>query len=329
MDVSHSLLNARIQEVSKSLDQVKADLQRPAHHFFNQIEQGMSEHLTPDLQLSVMQACNAAYVQAMQQSRYFQQTVSAYPPVPSLSRLTSMPTSAAYHCTATSIPSSAGHHYSTTTMPSAVGYPTTTTMTTAAWTSSTDTTMQQDPGMAFRTATTTMQQDPGMAFRTATTTMQQDPGMAFRTATTTMQQDPGMAFRSTSAMDSGMAFRSTSAMDSGMAAHSTSTKVSGIAARATSAMDSGMAARSTSTMDADAVQPDPDRSPTTTPRHMSPPRPPTTRQSPKKTEKKNRGLLAFLPFTSQCVCNVRFVSPFQCVSSLSCVKPHPRTTRPQ
>ncbi|XP_077136996.1 uncharacterized protein LOC143793961 [Ranitomeya variabilis] len=85
MDVSHSLLNARIQEVSKSLDQVKADLQRPAHHFFNQIEQGMSEHLTPDLQLRVMQACNAAYVQAMQQSRYFQQTVAAYPPVPSLS----------------------------------------------------------------------------------------------------------------------------------------------------------------------------------------------------------------------------------------------------
>ncbi|XP_077123735.1 uncharacterized protein LOC143781070 [Ranitomeya variabilis] len=181
MDISHNLLNARIQEVTKSLEQVKADLQRPPHHFFNQIEQGMSEHLTPDLQLSVMQACNATYVQAMQQSQYFQQTVSAYPPVPSLSRLTSMPTSAAYHCTATSIPSTAGHHYSTTTMPSAVGHPTATTMTTAApaWTSSTDTMMQQNPGMAFRTATTTMQQDPGMAFRTATTTMQQDPGMAF------------------------------------------------------------------------------------------------------------------------------------------------------
>ncbi|CAJ0940426.1 unnamed protein product [Ranitomeya imitator] len=156
-----------------------------------------------------------------------------------------------------------GHHYSASTMPSAVVH---TTVTTAApaWTSSTDTTMQQDPGMAFRTATTTMQQDPGMAFRTATTTMQQDagmafrtapttmqqdPGMSFRTATTTMQQDPGMAFRSTRAMDSGMAARSTSAMDSGMAARSTSTMDSGMAAHPTSAMDSGMAARSTSTMD--------------------------------------------------------------------------------
>ncbi|XP_077117207.1 uncharacterized protein LOC143773739 [Ranitomeya variabilis] len=309
MDVSHSLLNARIKEVSKSLDQVKADLQRPAHHFFNQIEQGMSEHLTPDLQLSVMQACNAAYVQAMQQSRYFQQTVGAYPPVPSLSRLSSMPTSAASHCTATSIPSTAGHHYSTTTMPSAVGHPTATTMTTAAtaWTSSTDTTMQQDPGMAFRTATSTMQQDPGMAFRTATSTMQQDPGMAFRTATSTMQQDPGMAFRtatSTMQQDPGMAFRtatstmqqdpgmafhtatSTMQHDPGMAFRSISAMDSGMAARSTSAMDSGMAACSTSTMDSDTVQPDPDRSPATTPRHMSPPRPPTTRQTQKNNRKK-------------------------------------------
>ncbi|XP_069616224.1 uncharacterized protein [Ranitomeya imitator] len=169
MDVSHNLLNARIQEVTKSLDQVKADLQRPAHHFFNHIEQDMSEHLTPDLQLSVMQACNAAFVQAMQQSRYLQQTVAAYPTVQSLSRLTSMPTSAAYHCTATSIPSTGRLHYSANTMTSAVGHPTATTVTTAApaWTSSTDTTMHQDPGVAFRTGPTTMPQDPAMAFRTA------------------------------------------------------------------------------------------------------------------------------------------------------------------
>ncbi|XP_069601649.1 uncharacterized protein [Ranitomeya imitator] len=173
MDVSHNLLNCRIQEVTKSLDQVKADLQRPAHHFFNQIEQGMSEHLSPDLQLSVMQACNAAFVQAMQQSRNLEQTVAAYPTVPSLSRLTSMPTSAAYHCTATSIPSTGGLHYSANTMTSAVGHPTATTVTTAAlaWTSSTDTTMQQDPGVAFRTAPP-MQQDPGMAFRLGPTPMQ-------------------------------------------------------------------------------------------------------------------------------------------------------------
>ncbi|XP_069593739.1 uncharacterized protein [Ranitomeya imitator] len=302
LDTAISHMSTRIQEVTKSLDRVKADLQRPAHHFFNQIEQGMSEHLTPDLQLSVMQACNAAYVQAMKQSRYFQQTVAAYAPVPTLSRLTSMPTSAAYHCTATSISSTAGHHYSTTTtMPSAVGQ--TTTMTTSApdWTSSTDTTMQQqDPGMAFRTATTMQQQDPGMAFR-STTTMQQDPGMAFRSTTNMMLQDPGisfhsmstmdpgMAFCSTSTMDPGMAFRSTSTMDSGMAARSMSTMDSGMAARSTSTMDSGMAARSTSAMDSgmaacstSTVQPDPDRSSTTTmPRHMSPPRLPRTWRSQK------------------------------------------------
>ncbi|XP_069602801.1 uncharacterized protein [Ranitomeya imitator] len=65
LDTVISHMNTRIQEVTKSLDQVKADIQRPAHHFFNQIEQGMSENLTPDLQLSVMQACNAAYVQAV------------------------------------------------------------------------------------------------------------------------------------------------------------------------------------------------------------------------------------------------------------------------
>ncbi|XP_077136871.1 uncharacterized protein LOC143793761 [Ranitomeya variabilis] len=177
MDVSHNLLNCHIQEVTKSLDQVKADLQRPAHHFFNQIQQGMSEHLSPDLQLSVMQACNAAFVQAMQQSRYLQQTVAAYPTVPSLSRLTSLPTSAAYHCTAISIPSTGGLHYSANTMTSAVGHPTATTVTTAApaWTSSTDTTMQQNPGVAFRPGPTTMQQDPSVSFRPGPTTMQQDP----------------------------------------------------------------------------------------------------------------------------------------------------------
>ncbi|XP_077112504.1 uncharacterized protein LOC143767867 [Ranitomeya variabilis] len=303
MDISLSHMNTRIQEVTKSLGQVKANLQRPAHHFFNQIEQGMLEHLTPDLQLSVMQACNAAYVQAMQQSRYFQQTVAAYPPVPSLSQLTSMPTSAAYHCTATSIPSTAGHHYSTTTMPSAVGQPTATTMTTAApaWTSSTDTTMQQqDLGMAFR-STTTMQQDPSMAFR-STSTM--DPGMAFRSTTTTMQQDPGMTFRTATTMqqDPGMASGSTSAMDSGMAAHSTSTMDSGMAAHSTSTMDSGMAARSMGTMDSGTVQPDPDRSSTTTiPRHISPPRLPRTRQSQKGKKKQNRLLVFLHPHLPVCL----------------------------
>ncbi|XP_077127761.1 uncharacterized protein LOC143783228 [Ranitomeya variabilis] len=158
LDTAISHISTHIQEVTTALAQVKADLQRPAHHFFNQIEQGMSEHLSPELQITVMQACNAAYVQAMQQSRYFQQTVGAFPTVPTLSRFTSMPTSAAYHCTATSIPNTAGPYYSTTNMPSAVGQPTATTMTTAApdWASSTATTMlpPQDPGLAFPATTT-------------------------------------------------------------------------------------------------------------------------------------------------------------------------------
>ncbi|XP_077155348.1 uncharacterized protein LOC143817746 [Ranitomeya variabilis] len=156
LDTAISHMSTRIQ-VTTALAQVKADLQRPAHHFFNQVEQGMSEHLSPELQITVMQACNAAYVQAMQQSRYFQQTVGAFPTVPTLSRFTSMPTSATYYCTATSIPNTAGPYYSTTTMPSAVGQPTATTMTTAApaWASSTATSMlpPQDPGLAFPATT--------------------------------------------------------------------------------------------------------------------------------------------------------------------------------
>ncbi|XP_077112403.1 uncharacterized protein LOC143767765 [Ranitomeya variabilis] len=62
LDTAISHMSTRIQEVTTALAQVKADLQRPAHHFFNQIEQGMSEHLSPELQITVMQACNAAYV---------------------------------------------------------------------------------------------------------------------------------------------------------------------------------------------------------------------------------------------------------------------------
>ncbi|XP_069611643.1 uncharacterized protein [Ranitomeya imitator] len=81
LDTAISHMSTRIQEVTTALAQVKADLQRPAHHVLNQIEQGMSEHLTPDLQISVMQACSAAYVQAMQQSQCFQQTVACAHPV--------------------------------------------------------------------------------------------------------------------------------------------------------------------------------------------------------------------------------------------------------
>ncbi|XP_069584404.1 uncharacterized protein [Ranitomeya imitator] len=37
MEISLSHMNTRIQEVTKSLDQVKADLQRPAHHFLSKL----------------------------------------------------------------------------------------------------------------------------------------------------------------------------------------------------------------------------------------------------------------------------------------------------
>ncbi|XP_077141180.1 uncharacterized protein LOC143805569 [Ranitomeya variabilis] len=210
MDVTHNLLNCRIQDVAKSVDQLKADLKKPAHHFFNQILEGMSEHLSPDLQLSVMQACNVAFVQAMQQSQ--SRNVAAYPTVPSLSQVNTIPTSAAYHCTATSIPSTGVLHYSANTMTSAVGHPTATTVTTAApaWTSSADTTMTQDPGVAYRPGTLPMQQDPSMQYRTGPPQMQQDPGLAFRTGPTPMQQDRGLAYLTGPTpmqQDRGVAFR--------------------------------------------------------------------------------------------------------------------------
>ncbi|XP_077155782.1 uncharacterized protein LOC143818319 [Ranitomeya variabilis] len=207
LDTAISHMSTRIQEVTTALAQVKADLQRPAHHFFNQIEQGMSEHLSPELQITVMQACNAAYVQAMQQSRYFQQTVGTFPTVPTLSRFTSMPTSAAYHCTATSIPNTSGPYYSTTTMPSAVGQPTATTMTTAApaWASSTATSMlpPPDPALVFPGTTTTRLPlpDPALAFSGTTTTRLPlpDPALAFSGTTTTRLPlpDPALAFSGT------------------------------------------------------------------------------------------------------------------------------------
>ncbi|XP_077151925.1 uncharacterized protein LOC143815964 [Ranitomeya variabilis] len=210
MDVTHNLLNCRIQDVAKSVDQLKADLKKPAHHFFNQILEGMSEHLSPDLQLSVMQACNVAFVQAMQQSQ--SRNVAAYPTVPSLSQVNTIPTSAAYHCTATSIPSTGVLHYSANTMTSAVGHPTATTVTTAApaWTSSADTTMTQDPGVAYRPGTLPMQQDPSMQYRTGPPQMQQDPGLAFRTGPTPMQQDRGLSYLTGPTpmqQDRGVAFR--------------------------------------------------------------------------------------------------------------------------
>ncbi|XP_073436796.1 uncharacterized protein [Dendrobates tinctorius] len=135
-----ALMENRFQAVDRRLNSLEADLNRPAHHFFHQIERGMAEHLSPDLQLNVMQTCNTAYMQAMQQSQYVQQSAVAFPTVPPLTRFTPLPTSAAYHCMSTCIPSHAGHQY-TTTRPSAAGHFPATTMASAApaWTTTTTT----------------------------------------------------------------------------------------------------------------------------------------------------------------------------------------------
>ncbi|XP_073405540.1 uncharacterized protein [Dendrobates tinctorius] len=55
------------KEVNKCLDRLEADLERPAQHFFSAIEWSMSENLTPQLQLNLMQACQVAYSHALQQ----------------------------------------------------------------------------------------------------------------------------------------------------------------------------------------------------------------------------------------------------------------------
>ncbi|XP_073436263.1 uncharacterized protein [Dendrobates tinctorius] len=138
VDSSFNHIDHCFQSVESRLDRLEADLNRPAHHFFSKIERAMAEHLSPDLQLTVMQACNNAFLQAIQQSQYGQQPVVAFPCVPQLSRFTSLSTSAAYQCTATFIPSQAEHHY-TTPRPIAAGHSTTTTMPSAApvWTSTT------------------------------------------------------------------------------------------------------------------------------------------------------------------------------------------------
>ncbi|XP_073424486.1 uncharacterized protein [Dendrobates tinctorius] len=126
LESGFALMENRFQAVDHLLDRLEADLNRPVHHFFHEIEQGMAEHLSPDLQLNVMQA--------VQQSQYMQQSVVAFPMVPPLTRFTSLPTSA-YHCMATCIPNHAGHQYTTTRL-SAAGHSPTTTMASAApsWT---------------------------------------------------------------------------------------------------------------------------------------------------------------------------------------------------
>ncbi|XP_073406339.1 uncharacterized protein [Dendrobates tinctorius] len=181
MERGFNHMEHHFHSVDQRLDRLEADLNRPAHHFFSKIEQGMAEHLSPEQQLSVLQACNTAYLQAMQQNRYEQQSVVSFPTVPPLTRYTSLPTSAAYHCTVTCIPSEAGHHYTTPSLSAAGHSSATTTMASPAPVWSTTTAppawSQTTTEPAWATDTTSQQQRS-----TASTPQQQS------TASTPRQQ---------------------------------------------------------------------------------------------------------------------------------------------
>ncbi|XP_073402335.1 uncharacterized protein [Dendrobates tinctorius] len=185
-------INTLFQDVNRCLDHLEADLRRPAQHFFHTIEWGMSEHLTPELQLNVMQACNAAYVQAMQQTRYFQQPHVAFPPVPPLSRFSSLLSSSAYHCTATTMPSPAAHHYTTTTMPGAAELHSTTMLSPAPVRPSTATTIPGEDPARLSTATTMPGQDHA---RLSTTTTMPGPDPARPSTSSAEPTTPTLPWR--------------------------------------------------------------------------------------------------------------------------------------
>ncbi|XP_069618542.1 uncharacterized protein [Ranitomeya imitator] len=84
----------KMSNIERRLENIETDLSRPAKHFFNAIHNGMVEHLTPELQISVMQGCNNVYVTALQQARVMQSATNV-PAVPSLAAMT--PTPAAEH----------------------------------------------------------------------------------------------------------------------------------------------------------------------------------------------------------------------------------------
>ncbi|XP_069625580.1 glutaminyl-peptide cyclotransferase isoform X3 [Ranitomeya imitator] len=84
----------KMSNIDRRLETIESELSRPAKHFFSAIQKGMVEHLTPELQISVMQACNNAYVTALQQARVMQ-SATTMPAVPSLAAMA--PTPAAEH----------------------------------------------------------------------------------------------------------------------------------------------------------------------------------------------------------------------------------------
>ncbi|XP_073420683.1 uncharacterized protein [Dendrobates tinctorius] len=190
MERGFTHMEHRFHSVDQRLDRLEADLNRPAHHFFSKIEQGMAEHLSPEQQLNVLQACNTAFLQAMQQNQYVQHSLVSFPSVPPLTRFTTVPTSAAYHSTATCIPSQAGHRY-TTPMPSAAGHSTpATTMASAApvWSTTTATVPTSWNTATAQPAWATTTYSPGRSTDTTSLSRSTDTTSPSRSTATTQHQ---------------------------------------------------------------------------------------------------------------------------------------------
>ncbi|XP_073415962.1 uncharacterized protein [Dendrobates tinctorius] len=185
MERGFNQMEHRFHSVEQRLDRLEADLNRPVHHFFSKIEKDMAEHLSPEQQLNVLQACNNAFLQAMQHNRYGQQSVVSFPPVPPLTRFTSLPTCAAYHCTDTSIQSQDTHRYTTKSL-SAAGHFTNTTMASAAPVWSTTAT----PMHAWSTATTMQIWNSPATTTTCSSPAATIPPARTSTATATTEQQP-------------------------------------------------------------------------------------------------------------------------------------------
>ncbi|XP_069607464.1 uncharacterized protein [Ranitomeya imitator] len=83
-------MDTALSNIDRRLETMESELSRPAKHFFSAIAKGMVEHLTPELQISVMQACNTAYVRALQQGQRMQ-SATTMPVVPSLASMTLTP----------------------------------------------------------------------------------------------------------------------------------------------------------------------------------------------------------------------------------------------
>ncbi|XP_077136689.1 uncharacterized protein LOC143793526 isoform X3 [Ranitomeya variabilis] len=82
-------MDTRLSNIDRRLENLEAELSNPAKPFLSTIGKGMVEHLTPELQISVMQSCNNAYVRALQQSRVAQS--ATLPVVPSPASMTPTP----------------------------------------------------------------------------------------------------------------------------------------------------------------------------------------------------------------------------------------------